>query len=312
MHSHHYAQLQATEIDPEAPPWFTTAIGTEPRTGQLTVEGVSIRYARWGPAHGKQPIVLVHGGAAHAYWWAPLAPLLAEATGRGVVAVDLSGHGVSDRRPVYSMSLWVSELRALIEHLGQGGTTVVAHSMGGIVGAELSLRGDSPIDRFVAVDAPIWSEAPPPPGATSRAVGQKIYPSIHEALSRFRPMPRQAVACPWYARFIARHGLVSDGAGWSWRHDPRVFADSDEHGRIARFTGDPTRAACPVDLIFGHRSFLRPAAEIDLLPWSAGQFRVLANAGHHIILDQPLALLDTLTDLLRPTPPVARISPTVR
>ncbi|NKY60607.1 alpha/beta fold hydrolase [Nocardia flavorosea] len=269
----------------------------------MTVEGVSIRYLRWGSAQGSRPIVLVHGGAAHACWWAPLAPSLAAATGRDVVAVDLSGHGVSDRRPVYSISLWASELRALIEHLGQGKTTVVAHSMGGIAGAELSLHDDSPIDRFIAVDAPVWRNAPPPPGLTIRAVGERIYPSIPEALARFRLLPRQAVGCPWYERFIALQGLVSDGMGWRWRHDPRIFSDSDEHGRIARFTGDLTGAACPVDLIFGHRSFLRPAAEEDLLPWSGGQFRVLPDSGHHIMLDRPLTLLGTLTGLLRRTPP---------
>ena len=53
--------------------------------------------------------MLVHGGAAHSRWWDHIAPMLTE--GWRVVAVDLSGHGDSDRRDHYSLDTWAREDR---------------------------------------------------------------------------------------------------------------------------------------------------------------------------------------------------------
>ena len=54
--------------------------------------------------------MLVHGGAAHSGWWDHVAPLL---TWHRVVALDLTGHGDSDRREVYDMRLWAREVVAV-------------------------------------------------------------------------------------------------------------------------------------------------------------------------------------------------------
>ena len=82
---------------PEAPPaWFASAIATLPVHRSLTVDGLKITYRVWGdPA--RPGLVLVHGGAAHAGWWDHIAPQLKS---HRVVAVDLSGHGDSDRAGV--------------------------------------------------------------------------------------------------------------------------------------------------------------------------------------------------------------------
>jgi pimeloyl-ACP methyl ester carboxylesterase len=55
-------------------------------------------------------VVLVHGGSAHRHWWDHIAPVIAR--DHGVVAIDLSGHGDSDRRPVYNFEAWAGEVVA--------------------------------------------------------------------------------------------------------------------------------------------------------------------------------------------------------
>lgn len=87
----------------EPPPWFTETLAAPvvPRT--VSVSGTDIAYRQFGPydGNGSSGIVLVHGGAAHARWWDHIAPLLA--TGRRVVAIDLSGHGDSGRNDKYTL-----------------------------------------------------------------------------------------------------------------------------------------------------------------------------------------------------------------
>ncbi len=85
------------------PQWFYRALATPFDENTIDVDGVPIHYLEWG--HRDQPgLVLVHGGAAHAHWWTFLAPMFAE--NWPVVALDLSGHGDSGRREIYSHEAW--------------------------------------------------------------------------------------------------------------------------------------------------------------------------------------------------------------
>src|SRR5690242_19994227 len=109
------------------PGWFSAALDAAVQPGTATVDGAAIAYRMWGdPAH--RSIVLVHGGAAHSRWWDHIAPLLT--SGWRVVAVDLSGHGDSDRRDRYSLDTWAREVLAVVARAGTAAASVViGHSM---------------------------------------------------------------------------------------------------------------------------------------------------------------------------------------
>ena len=91
-----------------APDWFVDAVNTPGTEFEVGVDGARVRARHWGPPG--DGLVLIHGGAAHARWWDHMAPLLA-ADSR-VVALDLTGHGDSDRRATYDLSLWAREVLA--------------------------------------------------------------------------------------------------------------------------------------------------------------------------------------------------------
>ena len=93
------------------PAWFSAALAAPVQEGVITVDGASIAYRAWGDPDGRS-IVLVHGGAAHSRWWDHIAPMLTD--GWRVVAVDLSGHGDSDRRDRYSLDTWAREVLAVL------------------------------------------------------------------------------------------------------------------------------------------------------------------------------------------------------
>jgi pimeloyl-ACP methyl ester carboxylesterase len=116
-------------------------------------DGLSLRVAESGDASA--PVVLLlHGWGASMYmwraWFAPLA-----AAGRRVVAVDLPGHGVSDKPTDpgrYTLASLVGALRELIELCAMGAPDIVAQSMGGTMALELAVRRLTPVGRLVLVN----------------------------------------------------------------------------------------------------------------------------------------------------------------
>ena len=82
----------------ELPGPVAEALTRQPDKGSTRVAGCDISWLSWGDPD-RQPLVFLHGGAAHAWWWSFTAPLLADT--HRVVAVDLSGHGDSGRRDEY-------------------------------------------------------------------------------------------------------------------------------------------------------------------------------------------------------------------
>ncbi|MCE9667498.1 alpha/beta fold hydrolase [Myxococcus stipitatus] len=105
-----------------------------------------------GPA-----VVLLHGrGGAASSWFVYLTAL---ARGRRVLAVDLPGFGMSSPGdgPVRSAEdacrFFTGPVEALLEQLAPGPVAVVGHSLGGLVGLQLALRGRVPVERLALVDA---------------------------------------------------------------------------------------------------------------------------------------------------------------
>lgn len=274
------------------PDWFLNAIAEEPVATVVDVAGCAINVLRWGrPEH--PPLVLVHGGAAHALWWGFVAPLLA--TTHHVLAVDLSGHGDSDRRASYSVATWADEVLAVAAALCARPPVVVGHSMGGWVTMAAAARTDRPaLAGVVLLDAPI-SGAGEDAGEQRSGVRfspARMYPDKETALSRFTFVPGQPTL-PHVREYIARHSVTEVPGGWSWKYDPVAFRDLPHDG-YERYL---CRIRCRVALLLAEdRAIVDDAM--------AGQMRDLLGRGatiarvpgtrHHLFLDQPHAFAAAL------------------
>lgn len=279
----------------QPPAWFTDAVGTTPETGQVEVGGVPIAYRAWGEPGGPG-VVLVHGGAAHARWWDHVAPLLVEGS-RRVVAVDLSGHGDSGRSPSYDLDRWAAELRGVVAAAGLGERpTLIGHSMGGFVTLTAALRYGEELAGAVAVDSPVRERSPEEKAARQqRAFGPARVHADRDALvARFRTVPEQDGDLPWVRDHIAGHSVRAVDGGWSWKFDPQIFTG------IGLTPGDLGRPGCRIALF---------RAEHGLVPADMGEMVVdrmgraapvveIPGAGHHVMIDQPLALVTALRTLL--------------
>jgi pimeloyl-ACP methyl ester carboxylesterase len=109
------------------------------------------------------PLVLVHGITESRRAWDPLLDALA--SDHRVIAIDLRGHGESERRPPYDALTMADDLHAVINAAGAHDPLLVGHSLGGAVvslyAAQHSARGVMNIDQaielggFKAMLAPI-------------------------------------------------------------------------------------------------------------------------------------------------------------
>lgn len=275
-----------------APTWFTEAIAVAPRVGTVDAAGANIRYRVWGDSG--PGVILVHGVAAHARWWDHLAPLLA--VGRSVVALDLSGHGESDRRDQYSRETWSAEVVSIADHFQFDAPTVIGHSLGGMVALTAASRHVNRFGAVVAIESGIRPRQPAlltdPAVELQRPL--RIYSTRSEAVDRWRPLPRDVEILPYIAEHIAATSVVSTEGGWSWKFDPQVFAAAamplEELGGVQS----------PVTLYrgeFGSVTLESQCAVLDRLGDSATGLRIL-GAGHNIMLDSPVALAAALETLL--------------
>jgi pimeloyl-ACP methyl ester carboxylesterase len=281
------------ETDPAVPPaWFTRALSA-PVTERVTVlDGVPIAYRMWGSSPTGRGIVLVHGGAAHSRWWDHIGPLLA--TDRRVIAIDLSGHGDSGRRESYSFDAWAREVLAVAADAGLDAPTVIGHSMGGVVTLRLAALAGSRIEGAVVIDSPVRNPAPEQQAAQDRRVFRelRVYPSREAVIARFRPVPDQPVL-GYIAEHVAATSVRPADGGWTWKWDPRVFVLEPPRAPL-------TRLGCRVALFRAEHGIM--SAEMSEIMYDRlGRVAPLIEipaAGHHIMLDQPIALAAALRTLL--------------
>ena len=303
---------------PAAPAWFHEAVAKRPERTLVPVDGANIELLVWGE-RGKPGLILVHGNSAHADWWSFIAPFLADRY--RVAAMSLSGMGGSDWRDKYSFETFATEIYECAKAAGLYDAPVkpiyIGHSFGG---AQVFYSAAHHPDRMRAcllVDTGFGG--PPTPEeiaqweAEERAAGRtpqpfrmpshrdrpnKVYKSLEEALTRFRFMPPQVPGNLFIADFIARRSLkpapLPDGAGdgWTWRFDPGLWMKLD---RTGMFSVEDITVTVPMAHIYGDRSEIirrhgPGSRRRDHIPASVPRI-VIPDSEHHVMVDQPLALV---------------------
>jgi len=275
------------------PAWFSTAMQQRPRIRTLEVAGANIVLRIWGRP-GDPGLVLVHGGMAHAGWWDHIGPHLA--TGRHVVALDLSGHGSSDHRDSYGPEIWGAEVAAAAELAGAGRpAAVVGHSMGGRISLVAAAQHRGSISALAMIDSPMLDlDFDPDLISRRRTTPKRVYPTLREAMDRFVTLPAQDQVLPYVRAHVAELSLTRVEGGWSWNFDPSAF------GSVAALTPYVTPLACPVALFRCEHGIVPPEVATDLVALAGEQAHVieLPEMGHHPMLDRPLALIASLRTLL--------------
>ena len=281
--------------DSATPGWFLAALQSPCSGGTIEVDGCPLHYLAWGdPAN--PPLLLVHGGLAHARWWTAIAPQLARHY--YVIAPDLAGHGDSGWRANYTLEAWAADLLAVSRATcGERRPVIVGHSLGGQIAITAAALYGRQLAGVVVVDAPVTRPDPESGALVQHARPLKVYPDLAGAMARFRLLPQQPCENAWLFNYIARHSLREAEGGWSWKFDPAVLSRPLPTS-LADYLA---RAACPLAMVRGEYSAVVPseAAELmyELCERSAPLIEI-ACSWHHLLIDQPLAFLSALRALL--------------
>lgn len=268
-----------------------------PTEGWLAHAGVRLHYLDWGdPA--RPAAVFLHGGSAHAHWWDFTLPLLAQRY--RCIALDLRGHGDSSRPPDgnYTLAAYADDVCAAIDALGLRRPALIGHSFGGFVAMVVAGRMGDGLAALAIVDSRARI------GVRSarllealRKLPQPRWADADEAIARFRLLPSATVAPPDVLAHMARHGMRQDADGaWTMKFDRRALAGAPAQDLAPHLTA----ARCPVLAVRAVHSEIVTADGLAEFRAAVPQVELaeIADAHHHVMLDQPAALARVLGDFL--------------
>ncbi len=265
--------------------------------------GRNLSYLRWG--QGEPELVLLHGGAQNAHTW----DTVMLALGRPAVAVDLPGHGHSDRRPDRDYGPWqnADAVATLMASVMPTARCVIGMSLGGATTIRLAAQRPDLCRRAVFVDVtPQVNDSTrqlttAERGTVSLIAGPPVYDSFDEmADAAVALSPHRAAS--GVRRGVRHNAYRLDDGRWTWRYDLFGAPSGDPGGgppSWVDFTplwGDVSAITVPSLLVRGVLSpFVRDhdAAEMQRrLPTL--EVVLVEGAGHAVQSDQPLVLADLI------------------
>jgi pimeloyl-ACP methyl ester carboxylesterase len=274
------------------------------RSLYTVVDGTRVHYRVWSSqSNVEKPLILfVHGYRGHTHWWDWIAPAFTDQF--RVAAVDLSGMGKSEARERYSAECFSRDVTGALTALNAKSATLIGHSYGGssvLLACAHDAEGvdfENRIRHAVILDS--YVHFPDEDGdlpERSSVRRHRPYPSYEALRARNRLIPDQPVSHPALFEHLARTCVRQTEDGWCWCFDPLLPAAPNS----INGPGLLCRIKCPVDIVFDENSdvvdLARATATCAALPSARGPISI-PEARHHIMLDQPIALIGVLRALL--------------
>lgn len=210
----------------------------------VDVRGVRMAYRVVG-APDAPPMVLLHGLGLSGSSWEEVADAFAGS--HRVFALDLRGHGASDRPGRYSFELMREDLLGFVGALSLERVTLIGHSAGGVVAVLFAQQYPARLDYLVVEEAPI--------------------PVVGGVPEPIRPRPDGPLGCDW--------SVIESIVGQINAPDP------EWHDRLRQILVPTLVIAGGPD---SRLSQDRIVADADRIP---GCTLVTIPAGHHVHRDRP-------------------------
>lgn len=261
---------------------------------QLTVNGHRVLASTGGrpfdPTH--PALVFIHGSAMDHTMWALPARHFAR-HGRGVLAVDLPGHGRSEGDPLASVEEVADWIVALLDAAGVERAALVGHSMGSLVALDCAARHPDRIERIAVLGTAL-------PMAVAEPLLAAAAANDHAAIDGL---------------MIWGHSLAGQlgGGGTPGIH---VLAEATKLMECAapgvlhtdlnacNSYGEPLdkldAIRCPTLLLLGEQDMLTPRRATKAVAERISDVRsvVIPGCGHMMTAEQPDAVLDALRGFL--------------
>lgn len=258
--------------------------------------GERARVVEGGPREAR-PVFLVHGWGCSAYYYRKLVPALVDA-GRRVIALDLRGHGGSDKpvdRECYTGDSMADYVERAMDALALDRPAVVAHSLGGAIMLDVAGRAPGRLSSLTLL-APVGLAPVRFVGVARVATPRAAAPLVPYAAPRWSiPLVLRSVNGT-----LGSYSSRDVDEYWAPTQDP-AFAKALRallHGYRfePRRDDELARVTVPTLVILGARDLLvrcrSSAQRASLLP--RGVTRILERAAHVLAEEAPDAVLEDL------------------
>jgi len=285
----------------ETPKWFLDALAQKPEIKTVKIKGSKISYNCWGEKN-KPGLIFVHGGMAHADWWNFITPYFLKT--HRVIAMNLGGMGDSEWRKEYSTETWGLEIEGVCKKEKLKKPIIIGHSLGGMCGVYAASIMKKNLYGLVIVDTAILPPSDKPPKFDFKIRANKIYKSLKEIKSRFRLVPGQIDALEYIMDYIAEKSIKKNRGGWTWKFDPnymKIFNSESFLERQAVYRNKLKGLKCRVAILRGEKSVIFPGSSAKYMHELMDKKSPIINvpeAHHHIMVDQPMALISALRSLI--------------
>ena len=272
-----------------------------PRELCFEVDGLAYSGLAWGDP--TWPIALaLHGWMDNAASFSRLGPLLKH---HQIIALDLSGHGLSSHRSVdATYQIWddIPQLVSIVDQLACETVSVIGHSKGAAIAALLAAVLGDRCDHLVMIDGflPKAVESEDAPQQLIRFVRERqkytARPDRHfDSLAGFIEKRTQYGFSEDNARVFAPRALEPVADGLRMRNDPRLFGASAVKldGKMCeQFYG---ALSVPTLCILGEEGFFirgRGQRICDEAAAAISDFRsAIFPGGHHVHLEHSAELV---------------------
>jgi pimeloyl-ACP methyl ester carboxylesterase len=230
------------------------------------------------------PLVLIHGYLVSHYYFKPVIAELAKRF--EVIAIDLFGHGESDRPSPdtfgYDLPALADSVAAALDKLGIARARVWGHSMGGGVALTFAARHPDKVERLLLEDATVYPLPLPLQGriVLLPLVGKLLFDNLYSR-REFATFERSAYRDPalfdeaaidyYWERFNRAGGRAALYA--LLKHTITALDDQ---------TGDPARVKAPTLIVWGEEDRIVPLAHGERLAKAiqGARLEVVKACGH--------------------------------
>lgn len=241
-------------------------------------------------------VVFIHGAQHDHCVWALQSRYLAH-HGRGVLAIDLPGHGRSAGPPVATIAEIADWIVALLDAARLTQASLVGHSMGALVALECAARHAERIERIALLGAAVPMRVSPELLTATRddeALAQKMVNIwSHSAYAHYPGNPGPGF---WVMGENLR--LMERQKRGVMHIDFKACNDYDGGLEAAR------KVRCEALLVLGRNDLMTPIRAARRLAAALRGVKVIeiAASGHALMAEQPDAVLDALCDFLPDAP----------
>jgi len=270
-----------------------------PTSHHFVSQRLRLTYVDWGNPDAP-PLILQHGGRDHCRSWDWVAEELRHDW--HVICPDLRGHGDSQWSPegYYGMDAFVYDFAQLVQTLGYGKVTIIAHSLGGNIATRFTGLYPEKVEKLVNIEG---LGPPPDHPSTTESAGDRLRQWITDKRSAAGRTPRRydtlraayermkqenTFLTDQQARHLTVQGATRNEDGtWSWKFDNYVNVWNTTDIGYADKVSLWEAITCPVLLLWGLDSFAQsPAKDGRLAHFPTASLKEYENAGHWLHHDQ--------------------------